>query len=120
MPLIIKFIITLASSLTVVAAASLVWPKITSAPEPDPLIQVRSKVLGTEIGQKAADVLGINETAQPINIGSVAGDAVNAVVSDVQQKAQETATREIIIQVVKKIETLAPDQQQRIKEEICK
>jgi len=122
MPLILKFIIALASTLIIVAGASLVWPKITSYPRPEPLTQVRDMVVSTDIGKEIAQTLGVEDEKDvvPVDIKSVAGAAISSAAADVQEKAADAVTREIIIQVVKKIETLAPDQQQAIKEEICK
>ena len=98
----------------VVGTASLVWPKVMNRPIPDTLKQVQQVVLGTEIGQQA------NDTLDSLHISSSPGEIVNTAFGQVQEKAQEAVTREIIIQVVKKIETLNPDEQQSIKEQICK
>ncbi|KKR02416.1 MAG: hypothetical protein UT26_C0025G0004 [Microgenomates group bacterium GW2011_GWC1_39_12] len=114
MPFILKFIITLLSTSAVVGAASLVWPKITNRPLPNPLEKVQQAVLGTEIGQQ------INDKLDTVHLASSAGEVVNTTFGQVQEKAQEAVTREIIIQVVKKIETLNPEEQQSIKEQICK
>jgi len=98
----------------VVAGTSLVWPKLINRPIPDALKQVQQAVLGTEIGQQA------NDTLESLHISSSPGEMVNTAFGQVQEKAQEAVTREIIIQVVKKIETLNPEEQQSIKEQICK
>ena len=121
MPLIVKFIISLVSTLTIVAGASLVWPKLTSSPRPEPLTQVRNMVLTTDIGNSIAQTLGVQDeaTVTPVDVGSVAGAAISSAAADVQQKASSAVTREVIIQIVKKIETLAPGEQQAIKEQIC-
>jgi hypothetical protein len=122
MPLILKFIISLVITFTVVAGTSLVWPKLTSYPRPEPLTQVRNMVLTTDIGKSVAQTLGVQDeaTVVPVDIGTVAGSAISSAAAGVQQKASDAVTREIILQVVNKIETLAPDQQQIIKEQICK
>lgn len=122
MPLILKFIISLITTFTVVAGTSLVWPKITNYPRPEPLTQVRNMVLTTDIGKSVAQTLGVQDekTVVPVNVGAVAGSAISSAAAGVQQKAADAVTREIIVQIVKKIETLAPDQQQVIKEQICK
>ncbi len=121
MPFIFQFILTLATSVAVISGASLVWPKITSQPLPEPLTQVRNVVLQTDLGKQAAQVLGVSDTntIEPINISSAAGEVVSSVVSSASQKVQEAATKEVIIQVVKKIETLEPGEQEVIKKEIC-
>ncbi len=121
MPLILKFIIVLSSTIVFVAGASLVWPKITGYPRPDLLTQVKNMVLGTDIGKQAAQTLGVEDekTVVPLDVKAVAGTAISSAVADVQQKAADAVTREIIIQVVNKIETLAPDQKQIIKDLIC-
>jgi hypothetical protein len=122
MPLIGKFIISLISTLVVVAGASLVWPKVTNYPRPEALTQVRNFVVTTDVGKNIAQTLGVQDetTVIPVNVGSVAGAAISSAAADVQQKASDAVTREILIQIVKKIETLAPDEQQSIKEQICK
>ncbi len=83
-------------------------------PLPDQLEKVQKAVLGTEIGQE------VNNKLESIHIASFPGEIVNTAFGQVQEKAQEAVTREIIIQVVKKIETLNPEEQQSIKEQICK
>ena len=122
MPLILKFIISLVSTLAVVAGTSLVWPKLTSYPRPEPLTQVRNMVLTTDIGRNVAQTLGVQDeqAVVPVDVGTVAGSAISSAAANVQQKAGDAVTREIILQIVKKIETLAPDQQESIKEQICK
>lgn len=122
MPLILKFIIALASTFVIVVGASLAWPKLTMQPRPEKLTQVRSMVMETDIGKRIAETLGVTDESvvEPVNVASVAGSAVTSVVSGLEEKAKEAATREIIIQVVNKIETLAPDQQQAIRDQICK
>jgi len=79
-------------------------------------------VVDTDIGKRVAQTLGVQDEAivVPVDVGSVAGAAISSAAADVQQKASDAVKREIIIQVVKKIETLAPDQKQAIKEQICK
>lgn len=121
MPFIFQFILTLATAAVVVSGASLVWPKVTSKTIPEPLTKVREMVLQTDFGKQAAATLGVSDTTlvEPINVSSVAGAVVSNVVSNASQQVQDAATKEIIIQVVKKIETLQPDQQEAIKKEIC-
>lgn len=121
MPFLFQFILTLVSSVAVISGASLVWPLVTHAPSPEPLAKVREMVLQTDVGRQAAQTLGVSDmtNVEPINVSSVASDVVSNVVSTASQKVQDAATREIIIQVVKKIETLQPDQQEEIKKVIC-
>lgn len=122
MPIIGKFIITLVTSAFVVSGTSLFWPRLTSAPMPEALQKVREFVLTTATGKQAAQTLGVSDdtVVEPINIQSVASEAVSTVVSSASEKVQKEATKEVIIQVVKKIETLNPDQQEEIKDAICK
>lgn len=121
MPFLGKFILTFLTSAVVVSGASLAWPKLTSAPMPELLEKVRELVLQTDAGKQTAETLGVSDLqgVEPVNISSVAGSVVSTVVTNASEKVQETATKEIIIQVVKKIETLEPGQQQEIKDAIC-
>jgi hypothetical protein len=122
MPMIFKFIVSLVTALVVITGVSLVWPKLTHGPLPGPLSQVRDIVLTTDIGKQAAQTLGVqNEaSATPVTIGTVAGAAISSMAANVQEQAANAVTREIILQIVKKIETLAPDQQQVIHDQMCK
>ncbi|MFZ2025259.1 MAG: hypothetical protein WAV51_03185 [Microgenomates group bacterium] len=122
MPFLGKFILTFLTSAVVVSGASLAWPKLTSQPMPEMLKKVREFVIQTDAGKQTAETLGVTdmEGVEPINISSVAASAVSTVVTTASEKVQETATKEIIIQVVKKIETLDPESQTVIKEVICK
>ena len=122
MPFLGKFVLTLITSLVVVSGASLVWPLLTNQPMPELLGKVRELVIQTDAGKQTAETLGVTDTegVEPINISSVAASAVSTAVTNASEKVQETATKEIIIQVVKKIETLDPESQTVIKEVICK
>ena len=122
MPFFGKFILTLVTSLVVVSGASLAWPLLTTQPMPELLGKVREFVMQTDAGKQTAETLGVTDTegVEPINISSVAASAVSTAVTNASEKVQETATKEIIIQVVKKIETLDPESQTVIKEVICK
>jgi hypothetical protein len=122
MPFLGKFILTLITSVVVVSGASLVWPLLTNQPMPELLGKVRELVIQTDAGKQTAETLGVTdmEGIEPVNISSVAASAVSTVVTNASEKVQETATKEIIIQVVKKIETLDPESQVEIREVICK
>ena len=121
MPFIFQFILTLAASVAVISGTSLLWPRFTSKPSPEPLTKVREVVLQTDVGRQAAQILGVSDTntIEPVNVSSVAGSVVSNALTNVQQQVQDAATREVIIQVVKKIETLNPSQQEEIKKAIC-
>jgi len=117
----LRFIIVAIVSGSVVAGGSLLWPKFTNRPQPQQLLDVRQAVLGTSIGQQVALQLGITDKKEePVNIASVAGNTVNTVIQQIQQTAQDTITREVIIQIVQKIESLNPNDQSFIKNAICK
>ncbi len=122
MPFIMRFILAALTTGVAVSGVSLVWPKFTSKPAPDPLVQVRDVVLQTSIGKQAAEVLGVSDGTQtaPVDIGSAAGSIVNTVMQDMEKKVQDAATKEIIIQVINKIETLDPGQKEEVKKAICK
>ncbi len=121
MPFFGKFILTFLTAAVVVSGASLAWPKLTSAPMPELLEKMRELVLQTDVGKQSAETLGVSdmEAVEPINISSVAGSVVSTAVTNASEQIQETATKEIIIQVVKKIETLDAGSQEEIKEAIC-
>lgn len=120
MPL--KFVLVLVLTGTTVSLTSLAWPKLTRQSRPPPLQQVHDLVVNTNLGQQAADTLGVTNESEvaPINIASLAGSIVNSVVSSVEQRAQQVVVQQAASQLLKQFDRLSHQEQQEIKEVICK
>ncbi|MBI4066084.1 hypothetical protein HY411_00045 [Candidatus Gottesmanbacteria bacterium] len=121
MQFVIKYALTAMVGAGVVAIVSLVWPKFTTKPEPTALQQVRDMVLGTEAGQGAAQLLGVNnEGAAPINMSDTVSSVAGVVTSSVEQKVQQIVSDQVAAQVIKQYQQLPATQQDRVVEMICK
>lgn len=105
----------------IVGLVSLVWPKFTIKPEPAALQEVRGVVLGTEVGQSAADLLGVgSDGGQPLNLSDTVSSVTGAVTSSVEQKVQQIVSDQVAAQVIKQYQQLPVVQQDRVVEMICK
>lgn len=118
---IIKYTLVAMIGAGVVALVSLLWPKFTVKPEPQALEQVRNTVLGTEIGQNAANLLGVaNNGGQVLNLSDTVSSVAGVVTSSVEERVQSIIAEQIASQVVKQYEQLPETQQTIVTEIICK
>lgn len=121
MPLVIKYALAAAVGAGVVATASLIWPKFTANPEPEVLKQVRNTVLGTEVGQSAAELLGVSDSSvKPLNFSDTVSSVAGVVTSSVEQKVAQIVSDQVAAQVIKQYQQLPAVQQDRVVEMICK
>ncbi|MDP1721767.1 MAG: hypothetical protein Q8L37_01005 [Candidatus Gottesmanbacteria bacterium] len=118
---IIKYIVVAAGSAAVVAIASLLWPKFTDRTEPLVLNQVRGAVLGTEVGQNTAKLLGVTgDGGNILNFSDTVSSVAGIVTSSVEQKVAQIVSDQVASQVVKQYNQLPIPQQNRVVEMICK
>ncbi|MEK7141623.1 MAG: hypothetical protein AAB800_03710 [Patescibacteria group bacterium] len=118
---IIKYVLVAGVSAGVVALTSLLWPRFTGKPEPKALESVRNTVLGTEIGQNTADLLGVSQgNMTPINLSDAVSSVAGVVTSSVEQKVAQIVSDQVATQVVKQYNQLPIPQQDRVMEMICK
>lgn len=104
-----------------VALISILWPKFIDKPEPKALDQVRNTVLGTEIGQRAAALLGAtNDAPQPLNLSDTVSSFAGTVTSSVEQKVSQIVSDQVAAQVIKQYQQLPIIQQDHVVEMICK
>lgn len=121
MGMIVKYALMSIVGGSVVALTSLLWPKFTAKPEPSVLEQVRNTVLGTEVGQNTANLLGVNkDSVQPLNLSDSVSSVAGVVTSSVEQKVQQIVSDQVAAQVVKQYQQLPATQQDRVVEMICK
>ena len=121
MALVIKYALAALVGAGVVAVARLLWPKVTTSPPPPALAQVRNTVLGTEIGQTTANLLGVTDkNVQPVSMTDTLSSVAGVVTSSVEQKVQQIVSDQVAAQVIKQYEQLPAPQQDRVEEMICK
>lgn len=118
---IVKYIFVAGVSAAAVAIVSLLWPKFTTKNEPLVLNQVRGAVLGTEIGQNTAKLLGVTgEGGHMFNFSDTVSSVAGAVTSSIEQKVAQIVSDQVASQVVKQYNQLPVPQQDRVVEMICK
>lgn len=121
MQFVIKYALAGVAGAAVVALVSLLWPKVTTEPEPVALEQVRGTVLGTKAGQTAANLLGVaDKNVQPVNMTDTISSVAGVVTSSVEQKVQQIVSDQVAAQVIKQYQQLPATQQDRVEEMICK
>lgn len=120
--MLLRYLLVFLSAAGVVAGASLVWPRLTNRPRPEPLTKVRDAVVSTQQGAKAAEILGVENdaAAEPINIASMASSAVSAAVNAVEDRARATVIKGIAEQVMGEVAKLPEEEKVSIKELICR
>lgn len=103
------------------SGGSLVWPRVTSAPRPQLLQQVRDTVVKTPVGANAAAVLGVTDEAnvQPINLGDIANNAWNGMKNAAQKRATTIVMSQVTAQLNSQYQKLPKDQQETLKQIIC-
>lgn len=121
MPHVIKYALAAMVGAGVVAIASLVWPRVTTKSEPEVLGYVRNAVLGTDVGQTAAELLGVKDTSvPPVSMTNAISSVAGVITSSVEQKVQQVVSDQVASQVVKQYQQLPATQQDRVVEMICK
>lgn len=119
MGVVIKYALAATVGAGVVAIISLVWPRLTDQPQPQALEAVRNTVLGTEVGQSAAELLGVTN-GKPLNLSDAVSSVAGVVTSSVEQKVQQIVSDQVAAQVVKQYQQLPVPQQDHVVEMICK
>jgi len=116
-----KFVLALVIFGVTVSGGSLIWKKLTSAPRPQALQQVRDLVIKTPQGIQAAQVFGVTDdtNVQPINLGQVVGDIGNSIKTAAEKRAQTILMSQVTTQLINQYEKLPGDQQQQLQEIIC-
>ncbi len=104
------------------AGGSLLWPRLTDRPRPKLLQDVHDMVLRTPAGQEAANVLGVSDEAHivPINPGQIVASAANGVKTAVSNRIQKVIVGNAVNQLSRQMNNLSPEQQEYVKEAICK
>lgn len=117
-----KFLIVGLMSGIVVGFVSLVWPRLTAQPRPVPLKEVHDTILGTQVGQQAAQALGVSGDTgvTPVNPGQVVRSVIESVVTTVEHRTQEVVVENAVKQLTGQFTTLPAEQKQQIQAIICK
>jgi hypothetical protein len=117
-----QFIVAFLLASVVLIGGSLLWPKFMKGDRPPVLQAVHDKVIETDAGRKAEEVLGTYTIPNdiPQAVSSVSSQVATEVGSTVQKKVEEVVTTRIIEEVVKRFETLPTQQKEEVKNIICK
>lgn len=116
-----RFIVGLIVAVVLSAGVSLLWPKFTNRPRPDMLETVHDQVLGTEIGEQAAEALGVSDdqAVKPIDPKQVLSSASSTVVQTVTNVTQTFVTEKVTEQIVNQWQNLPEEKKVEVKQIIC-
>lgn len=102
------------------AFGSMIWPKVTSRPRPQPLTYVYEHVKDTSLGKQFSQTLGIDELTKPIDLSVTAASVAGAVVDSVEEQAKNMVASQIGTQLIKQFQGLPDKEKLRVQENICK
>ncbi len=117
-----KFLIVGVFAGVAVGLVSLLWPKLTNQARPAQLQQIHDTILGTQVGQQAAQALGVTDEPHvtPVNPGQIIHSVVESAVTTVEHRTQQIVVENAVKQLSSQFATLPQDQKQQIQAIICK
>lgn len=117
----IKYFFVVVGTVAAVTLASLLWPKFSNRPRPEPLTKVREMVVETPLGREVASLLGVADESGvgSVDLTTTAASLAGSVASTVSQKAQETVVSGIVTQMLRQYETLPQPQKEKVQEAVC-
>jgi len=117
-----KFLIVGVFAGVAVGLVSLLWPKLTHQARPTPLQQVHDGILGTQVGQQAAQALGVTDESHvaQVNPGQIIHSVVDTVITTVEHRTQQVVVENAVKQLSGQFATLPQEQKQQIQAIICK
>lgn len=101
-------------SLVLAGTASIAWPKFTEKPLPKVLTQVHDVAANTKPGKSFENVLGVSEESTD------SGDALKQLLDSAKVSAQQAISKQVLLQLLSKFNQLPDDQQDIVREQICK
>ena len=116
-----NIVFSLLLMLATVAGGSIIWPKFSNQPRPEPLEQIHNVVKDTSLGKSFATILGVSsQSAEPINIASEASKISENIMKAAQERAAKIVVTQAVRQLVAQIGSLPPEEQAQIQELLCK
>jgi hypothetical protein len=111
-----KFVSVFGIAVLVLLLATLLWPRFSDTPRPQPLARLNSIIRGTPAGQNVAAVLGVSteDTVQKITLQSIVG----SIVTTAENRAIDIAVAQIVREISNRFRNLPQEHQQRILEAI--
>lgn len=117
-----RFILACMVAITALGSGSLMWPRLSDKPRPKVLQNVHDLVLRTEVGQNAANVLGVSDEAnvQKINFGEIASRAVGNARTAVQNRVRTVVVTNAVNSLSRRFDALPVEQKEQIQQILCK
>lgn len=117
----IQYIATAFGSAFVVSFVSLIWPRVTTQPRPQPLTQVREMVLQTEQGKRLAEVFGVSDESKvrTQSLGEFVSQQTNTVITNVADSSQRAVINQMLTQLADKFNQLPDDQKKQFQSLVC-
>lgn len=111
-----KFVSVFGIALIALVLVTLLWPRFSDAPRPQPLARLNEIIRGTPAGQNAAAVLGVStdENVQKLTPQVIIGSIVTAA----ENRALDIVITNVVRTITQRFRDLPQEHQKRILEAI--
>jgi hypothetical protein len=118
---IVRFIAIAVVASVIAGVGSVAWPKFTTSVRPPIVEKVYEIAKNTSVGQKTRDVLGVTDTdsVTPIDFKSEAASLAATATTVVEKKIQTVIATQAVLQLMRQINSLDPNQQAEIRAVVC-
>jgi hypothetical protein len=108
----VKFVSVMGVILFVAVLLSLLWPRISPYPRPEPLTRLRSILVAIPQGQKVANVLGVSDESQvtPLTPQKI----MQGIVDSVKARITDVVITHAVREIMSRFSQLSPGEQTRI------
>jgi hypothetical protein len=107
-----KFVSVLGIVLLALVALSLLWPRISPYPRPEPLTRLHNILVATPIGENAANVLGVSDEAQVVPL--TPQTIVQSILDSVKTRVTDVLITHAVRGIMSRFSQLSPGEQTRI------
>jgi hypothetical protein len=108
----VKFVSVIGIVLVVAAALSLLWPRISPYPRPEPLTRLHNILVATPLGEHAAAVLGVSDEAHVVPI--TPQGFIQGVVNTLEERLTDVVITHAVREIMARFSQLSPEEQTRI------
>jgi hypothetical protein len=116
-----RFIAGLLFTGVVLSVVSIGWPRVSASPRPEFLRKVNDSVKDTPVGRQVSQVLGVSseDPPKPIDVQSLIIQLKDWTAGKIQEKTDEVITRQAVIQINQRFNSLNEKEKLILQEAIC-
>lgn len=107
-----KFVSVFGIVILVAVVLSLLWPRISPYPRPEPLTRLHNILVATPVGGQAAQVLGVSDDATVVPL--TPQGILQGVVDSVKVRVTDVVITHAVREIISRFSQLSPEEQTRI------